>query len=75
MQGLTTLGLEMTTWRSDLPDFTAAFAPVEIGGYVLDSICVSGGGFDTLESVPDKAITLTDGSYVTLSDGSYAVTI
>lgn len=64
----------LVTWRSTTPDWSAAGAPA-VGTIDVSSVAVSGGGFDIPDSgVPDKAITLTDGSYVTLTDGSYATT-
>jgi ferric-dicitrate binding protein FerR (iron transport regulator) len=62
----------LVTWRSEAPDWAAVGAP-GVGSIDLDSIAVSGGGFDTSsDTSPTNAVTLTDGSRVTLSDGSFA---
>ena len=63
----------LITWTTDLPDWAAAHV-TPTGTLDTTSIALSGGGFETPDSIPDKSITLTDGSYVVLSDGSYAVT-
>lgn len=61
----------LVTWRSALPDWTGVDYPGL--GEPLE-VVNAGGGLDTGTTIPDKAITLGDGSYVTLSDGSYATT-
>jgi hypothetical protein len=71
MQARSSADGHLYTWRALTRDFlgvgyTGPGSPLDV--------CVAGGGFEYVPTVPDKSITLSDGSYVVLSDGSYAVT-
>lgn len=76
MQAKSSANGQLYSWLAAAPDFAAAgYVTAGYPGSAQD-IALSGGGIDNTggSSLPDKTITLTDGSYVTLTDGSYVTT-
>lgn len=75
MQAKSSANAQLYSWLALAMDWAAA--GYVIAGYpgTAQDVALTGGGLDTTgSSLPDKTITLTDGSTVTLADGSYATT-